>query len=941
MSNDLKFYTRAACLDVLSLQKNPSQEVVTIMAEALKSPEYSQYFFRDLTNDAWLLPLKEEGVFKQVPEPIPLTETNYEIPFWEAIHYLIRMAPRHPDIVTEILLELPPVNSRVLWRAVEAMLGLPASCVAKIVPHLDKWLDCEFFTITNFAIEVGKLINLLVDGGEIEAALELLDYLTRPMTADNQRRAKVFPRIDQFHFGDLVLQQTKPLNDISPLKACKVLEKNLMDGLTKEHGDRADLFSYVWRSSIGDNGENEDYLDVMISGLRDAVLKAGEIYRDEPTPVVDYVTHLLSHSTSVLVRIGLFAVLKEPLLFKNVINDVVSDSSFILSSETRAEYLLLIFTIYESLTPEQRAKWWDAVTSKTAKEFEDEVVSGDVNGHNHTLYVHLWVIREHLTDEQNKLYTEFSKSYNEPTNLFNPFTVTTWSGEASPITESELLEMEPTRAIEYLQSFEQTERAIRPDVPTIGGLANTFRRVVVLRCVDYAAHANELLVEGLDTDFLSRFLEALTDSWKEGKTFDWKPVLAFCKRILAKEIQTLLTEDGFVDPYLKKTIGRLLQEGLLRSKHEIPIEFKNDVLDIIIAIQNDLDQAEMGQQEFEGTSGYDSFTLSMNRPHAQSIHALHKAAFWVARHEFSSEDSSRLDPVIRGLFEQNLNREEIPSLAVHSVFGAIFNDLITLDKDWAVSHLRSIFPLDEGLLNYWKTAMATYLKYGNFSPEAFPLLRDDYRKAIELVAFDELAGGDELAERMMLAYFRDLESLDDESLVSLFFSRCQDHYRADAMMGLWRAPDRDQLFKDAKYWNQIKTLWESRVEYKEVHPEQVVGSEFSGILRWCKNLPEDIGELKSLLEKTIEYATPEWHITEIVEYLGQQVSKYPSETILLLQRLQLSNGVQHSAFIHEREKVREILKKVLESQKQEDKDLAYDVISRFGERNDHSYQDLI
>ena len=141
---ELSFYTRAVCLDVLKNQTDPNDETADVLAQALQEESYCHYFFHDLDSPVWLKPLKERGIFDIPPEPIPAGDNRFNVPLWDASEYLVRVAHTCPKEVVDIALGLDTQNGHVLGNLVQAALKIPPTEAVRIVPMIDKWLNCPF-----------------------------------------------------------------------------------------------------------------------------------------------------------------------------------------------------------------------------------------------------------------------------------------------------------------------------------------------------------------------------------------------------------------------------------------------------------------------------------------------------------------------------------------------------------------------------------------------------------------------------------------------------------------------------------------------------------------------------------------------------------------------------------------------------------------------------
>lgn len=119
-----------AAAQARSLQKNVPQ---TFAAR--------RYFFEQLTDPAWLQPLRDQGFFQDPPPPERDDERGtIGFPLWPESQYLARMArvesPAVRETVLGIMLQVPETeNVRVHTDLADAALALPGVCEGRCVPR--------------------------------------------------------------------------------------------------------------------------------------------------------------------------------------------------------------------------------------------------------------------------------------------------------------------------------------------------------------------------------------------------------------------------------------------------------------------------------------------------------------------------------------------------------------------------------------------------------------------------------------------------------------------------------------------------------------------------------------------------------------------------------------------------------------------------------------
>lgn len=114
-------------------------------------------FFSELNNPEWLSPMKRKGVFRTSAEDEPSVERNSN---WPEALYLKRVACIHPEIVTEIALEVAAsFNPAIREALVQIALVLPIDKANDVVRRITDWAtqgysDSGYFWISEGIADV-------------------------------------------------------------------------------------------------------------------------------------------------------------------------------------------------------------------------------------------------------------------------------------------------------------------------------------------------------------------------------------------------------------------------------------------------------------------------------------------------------------------------------------------------------------------------------------------------------------------------------------------------------------------------------------------------------------------------------------------------------------------------------------------------------------------
>ncbi len=140
----------------------------------LDDDHYAMYFFTNLENPVWVLPLYENGIFTKVPPPLedPSNPGYFSMPIWHAGEYLKRMAAKFPEVVKDIALSLVTDNSRAISNECQALLRTPVNITAETVNEFGRWTETRFARSMMLTHELGIIMEYLAKGGQVEIRIE-------------------------------------------------------------------------------------------------------------------------------------------------------------------------------------------------------------------------------------------------------------------------------------------------------------------------------------------------------------------------------------------------------------------------------------------------------------------------------------------------------------------------------------------------------------------------------------------------------------------------------------------------------------------------------------------------------------------------------------------------------------------------------------------------
>jgi hypothetical protein len=268
----------------------PDDLIEKTLEKVNKTPIAYSYFFNNINNPAWLIPLKEKGFF-QSPPPAIREDGYIQFPVWPESTYLMRIADKAEDEVLEIIKNLPETdNERVMDDVVGALLKVDAAKASSLTEAVKKYINAsQYLMLHQTAAEfVCKLADAQYIGPALGLAEEMIEVLPDPekekKLLGNFVMLKPTTKYRDHDYRDIVEKITPSIAKAAPLPTIKIYAKLLQKALdyeltfSKEDGETAALeektddLSSIWRPSIDDDKDyNNDPEDILTSALRDSI----------------------------------------------------------------------------------------------------------------------------------------------------------------------------------------------------------------------------------------------------------------------------------------------------------------------------------------------------------------------------------------------------------------------------------------------------------------------------------------------------------------------------------------------------------------------------------------------------------------------------------------------------------------------------------------------
>lgn len=950
------------------------QETVKKAIELLRKRSTNiEYFFDQLKSPDWIMPLLAEGMFKEPPPP-QVEEGYVSFPSWAESQYLARMAAISPEIVLDVIRQIPYTeNVHVHEDLVDAACAMPAKLAASWAEREIEWVDKQQYIYFILPEKLATLMIHLAKSGLLDIALKLSkSLLTILPPFDDEiekfRKYKVFPdpraRFDIWEYKDIINKQFKELAIIAGPPALSLLCDLLEDAIrTSRHQslvEGSEDLSYIWRPAIEDNEQNirDDLKSMLVEGLRDIAEALIESNGKIVLEIVEKRPFKIFH------RIGLHLRRKWVGTDPEGTAIIASDPKVFDDHHLHHEYFLLLGQIFASLPIETQQGYLALVAAgPNVKEWIDnaEEFSGKrpdaeeaEKYFRYWQYQKLWPIRGFLDGDWLHVFQAFHEEFKDPEHPdFHYYHGATWVGPTSPKSIDNLRAMNFDELIAFLTSWKAPSE---PMSPSPEGLGRNLSSLVELEPERFAIGADRF--KGLDPTYVRWLLHGLQSA--VGKVaFSWAPVMDLCRWVLnqPREIPGRKAEYSNLDPgwvWTRKAIASLLEVGFNQSITEIPIVLRTEVWEILRPLTDDPEPTPEYEAEYGG-SNMDPATLSINTTRGVAIHAVIRYALWVRRYIENLPDGEQrlargfgeMSEVLE-ILDSHLDLEKDSALSVRSVYGRWYPWLVLLDENWASINVEKIFPSDTDLQSLWKAAWDSYIIFCRPYDNVFPIIYKQYSKAIERLGEiseqqKSIYHPDErLTEHLMILYWRGKIGLEDSAgLLEDFYARAPVLLKAHAIGFIGRSFRNHEVRIEADVLHRIMALWEKRIAdlQKETTPDRY--DELVPFGWWSVSGKFDPAWALKQLEGTLKLTHKIEPDHLVVEYLASLATSSPLDAVECL-ALILKDDKKPYRHTEWRQHARIILASALQGTDEQARKVAAELIHQLGARREFwEFRDLL
>ena len=216
----------------------PTTEQIEIVLDRIDEPHRRAYFLGRLNNPLWITPLRQQGYFRQPPDPVldPVTG-DLRHPPWPESQYLARMACHAPSEVNAILASLPKTdNFQVYTDILTAALAMRSSDAVALLPKVFEALHGQIANSIEHLL--GDLITHFASGGETSHALELARATLKLLPASGVTDSWISYRnrpeslIDGWCYQAILAEDVTRLAEVDPLETVYLLLSLIDTGIS-------------------------------------------------------------------------------------------------------------------------------------------------------------------------------------------------------------------------------------------------------------------------------------------------------------------------------------------------------------------------------------------------------------------------------------------------------------------------------------------------------------------------------------------------------------------------------------------------------------------------------------------------------------------------------------------------------------------------------------
>ncbi len=874
-------------------------DVGTLLGSFPQDVNVLMRFFERASDPSWLSLIRQRGMYDTPPEPEIQSDNTVSMAAWPQTQLLVRFASVLPDDVADTVNGIPPTDNVYVNAAiVDVARALPIDKVPALLPRLVQTVKTKYRM--GFPVRHGELIGRLSDASLNDAALELakalLSFEEPPPPDEDDPHAELMRsmrepvlRVDEHLYGDILQRQMPRLVQAVGIPALDMLAELLEQAIIMSSSEEMVAghidYSSIWCREVAPEGLSHDLgtKTHLTSAIRDGTVAYVERTLGDLHALVE---SLEARQWSIFRRLAFNVLRVHGALDIALVEAHLVDPDVFGDYQLRPEYERLLAAHFAGLTVEGQL----AVLALIEHEPDTEQYAGWIrSGHGReptadetTAFVEMTIlgrltpIADQLPEVWRARYEQYLEAHGPHSSRMLP-TSGSFIGARSPTTAEELAGLDVDALIDYLASFVPSGGF---QDPSKAGLASTLMDIVAADPNRYLSFAERFAA--LDIEYVNGIVNGLNRAVNDGKDVDWDRGLDLSEAIVHRATTSTDGDDGSDRwGWTRLEVVRLLSTGF-RSAKPLQPEHGDRALAVIESVTNDPHPTPADEEQY-GPPNMSPEDLSLDSVRSRALEAVIEYGVWKHRRD---RDSSFQDVI--SIVDRHLDPATDPSVAVRSVIGRNFSNLVTFDRPWAESAASRIFPVEEELRHLWTAAWDGYLWRGLQNKPTFLALRDQYALAVRRVE----PGNDERRQRardqalgnhLVSLYWSGEIGLEDGLLADLLAVADEElrHALLEAV-GRGLAPEGPPL--EEPVLERLLALWDSRVAAARTNPS----GELSAFGWWfCSSkIPLDV-RLQGLRD-ALDLSGHAEPAHQVVECLAALSSEHPRDAAELLGAMAVS-----------------------------------------------------
>ena len=868
------YYVTEADLDALLQIETPAREHARRLRDVQLRPGQRNYFFRQLTNSAWVRHLAAERFFQSPPGRRTNDDGSRSANPWPEGDYLVLAAPHEPAAVLDVLKSIPLTNDNpIVWDvAAKAACQFPPEMAASVVLSLKNAL--KTVPAWNFTESVADLVVFLAESGR-EEAFDLAAFLLRVVDPDEvrdveglgfrQRTECVFPCFVSHDDGELLERVVGAMETLDAKRTLRLLLSKV-----QRLGGLSDDLELGWDYRLADlhAASTPDRDDVVAMVISKAVGVGQRLAAHGETEASWIMERIDGYDANFVTRIGYLVLAAAGHHLQERVDQELSSREMRQPGHPATEIARLLRSQFRNASREGREEYAAVVEAGPSRETLRNRLRSSL-GRDPTLEEINQRIRRHqgriITFFRGDIPDEFrglaerlgvlgatpslrDQKLAELGMHMGPSAWGGWRSDESPISTEELAQSSVGEIVALL--VEQSAGD--------GGSSSGLGQALTAYAAENTQAALTVLGEALEKPAgpgaLRAILRGVSEAADAGSGLDWSAALVVVRRLVGHVRSLDPGADADVGQW-RRTAGvalRLLEAGC--GKDSVAHEHAGEIWGIVgevMTVSAIWDVAHSHDRSLGST-----VLADLNDATGNAANAAISAALWDYRSRLGDEleaspgDKAAARSAVQEQLLRVLDRwlrDDGPNAAVpRAVMGRYLPQLHLLAPEWIEAHAADLF--NRGLEDpaSWPT-WTTYIAHANVYDDVFRAMQSWYLRAAKRPVVWRKAVGDAFevreitqryGEHLITAVLRGLVAVGDEDgLLETAYEHMipSDWHRAYWL--IFRAGSDAGGPPDAAVVQRLLSLWKWRVSQLEAEQDAAATVGEAKELGWIFHTP--------------------------------------------------------------------------------------------------------